>query len=294
MKILYQTSLLILILVCEAAASDLCDFTSKGNVEAVRSLLLQGEDPNKKDDAGLTAIFYAIKNQNVELFELLLSNGALLKIYDKQGFTTEQYLNNCLRRSGKNRLKAMKNLREMGIPEKFITNNYPLQHNGTDFSEAGHAIWAKMKTIAEPYLEAEPDPGDFGKTYASDLDRMKAFMEIPANRIYLNMQGKDGETALMKAISREDAEIVEYLLAEGANPDLKDNDGKNAFDYLEKVKDAGVKKEILQHLKQAEMPVSPAIVPEKASKSVQSIEWWAWVLLVVLCVGGLLLWRFKS
>ena len=42
-----------------------------------------------------------------------------------------------------------------------------------------------------------------------------------------------GETPLISAIHRRDADIVELLLEHGANPDRTDNSGRSARDYAE-------------------------------------------------------------
>ena len=49
----------------------------------------------------------------------------------------------------------------------------------------------------------------------------------------LNAQDDYGRTALIHAVRSHDAKIVKLLLEKGANPNVKDDDGKTAFDYAE-------------------------------------------------------------
>ena len=47
------------------------------------------------------------------------------------------------------------------------------------------------------------------------------------------MQSKDGLTALIVATSEGNIEMVKFLLKNGANKDLKDNEGSKAIDYTD-------------------------------------------------------------
>ncbi len=64
--------------------------------------------------------------------------------------------------------------------------------------------------------------------YYGDVAVCRLLIAYGAN---INAAAKDGTTALMKAAQNDKADVVEYLLSKGANPALKDTNGKTALDY---------------------------------------------------------------
>ncbi len=64
-----------------------CKLIQMGDFEAVRSLIQQGEDVNKKS-TGLTPLMFAARHNQPEIAQLLIDNGAKLNSRsDKEGMT---------------------------------------------------------------------------------------------------------------------------------------------------------------------------------------------------------------
>ena len=72
----------------------------------------------------------------------------------------------------------------------------------------------------------------FTDLMAASLNGHTEVVELLAdNGAELDLKNDDGATALIFASRHGNAEIVKLLLEKGANPELKDNEGKTALDY---------------------------------------------------------------
>lgn len=56
-----------------------------GDTEQVKNLIKQGINANAKDDAGNTALFYAVRSNNYETIEFLIDAGAKTEIFNDNG-----------------------------------------------------------------------------------------------------------------------------------------------------------------------------------------------------------------
>ena len=64
---------------------------SLGHLECCKLLKSFGSDHDHPDDLNQTPLFYAIKNNHVEIAEWLLSQGCNVKITDKRGSSLVQF-----------------------------------------------------------------------------------------------------------------------------------------------------------------------------------------------------------
>src|SRR5881227_1939692 len=85
-------SCIALLLVCatastRAAGSDVADAAMKGDVPAVRKLLLAKFDVNATQVDGATALHWAVYRDDVETADLLLKAGANVKAANREGTT---------------------------------------------------------------------------------------------------------------------------------------------------------------------------------------------------------------
>ena len=67
-----------------------CKAIVKGDIETVRKLISLGEDVNEKS-LGMTPAIVAARYNKAEILELLIQNGANLKIKSDNGFTAKKY-----------------------------------------------------------------------------------------------------------------------------------------------------------------------------------------------------------
>ncbi len=70
--------------------SSFCMAIVKGDYTTVKSLIGLGEDVNQKS-LGMTPAMFAARYNKVEILELLIENGADLKIKSNQGFSVKKY-----------------------------------------------------------------------------------------------------------------------------------------------------------------------------------------------------------
>lgn len=67
-----------------------CKLITKGDIEAVKSMIAAGTDINQKS-VGMTPLMYAARYNRVEIVSLLIAKGADLKIKSNRGFTALEY-----------------------------------------------------------------------------------------------------------------------------------------------------------------------------------------------------------
>jgi ankyrin repeat protein len=63
------------------------DHHYNGKNEITEILIENGAEINARNNAGLTALYYAINHTNIEAIELLISNGANINIRDNRGWS---------------------------------------------------------------------------------------------------------------------------------------------------------------------------------------------------------------
>ena len=103
----------------------------------------------------------------------------------------------------------------------------------------------------------------------------------------INIQAANGETMLMRSVTEGNPETVSYLLSRGIDPELRDNEGRTAFEYIDAISDEDLK----QKMKRAFDVVAEPVVEDNE----QSSNWWLWLMGAVIVGGGLvLIWVRRS
>lgn len=70
--------------------SSFCKAVIQGDLETVKRLIDLGEDVNQKS-LGMTPVMFAARYNKVAILEMLIKNGADLKIQSSQGHTAKRY-----------------------------------------------------------------------------------------------------------------------------------------------------------------------------------------------------------
>ncbi len=70
--------------------SSFCKAIVKGDYDTVKSLIALGEDVNQKS-LGMTPAMFAARYNKADILELLIENGANLKIISNNGFSVKKY-----------------------------------------------------------------------------------------------------------------------------------------------------------------------------------------------------------
>ena len=178
-----------------------------GNREAVKNLLKEGADVNAKNSDGYTALILASSNGRTEIVAMLLDAGANVNAKDEYNATA------LIKASSNGHKEIVEMLLEKGADVDAKT------HNGST---------ALIKASENKHTEI----------VAMLLDKKYG--------AYVNATDDDGDTALMKVINcnEEDdrpwyyvesdiTEIMEMLLAAGADVNVVNNNNKTALDIAE-------------------------------------------------------------
>ncbi len=85
-----ETSKMNLDVVYKTSVSTFCKLITTGNNDAVKSMMKAGVDIDKKS-IGMTPLMYAARYNRVDLVNLLIANGADLKVKSNKGYTALKY-----------------------------------------------------------------------------------------------------------------------------------------------------------------------------------------------------------
>ncbi|WP_428743441.1 ankyrin repeat domain-containing protein [Tenacibaculum sp.] len=73
-----------------AEISTFCKLIRAGNYEAVKTLIENGTNINRKS-GGLTPLMFAARYNKADIVQLLIDNGAKLKVKSEKGYTALEY-----------------------------------------------------------------------------------------------------------------------------------------------------------------------------------------------------------
>lgn len=224
----------------------------ENNLEKVKNLIVNGSNINVKDSEGFTPLMIASRIGNFEIVKFLVKNGADLN--SLQGKTSLYFaLENSeemamfLIKNGVN-LNDDKQMAQLlfikaacykyySILEYFLKNNLA-DVNGIDkrkLCALTSVISKDDKNISKFLIQKGADVNiidGYGnaplmKAAQCNLASIDLLLSSGAK---INLQNKEGETALMRAADWHKPQNIELLLKNGAFVNLKDKDGKTALD----------------------------------------------------------------
>lgn len=162
-----------------------------GDSERVAALLSRGMDVNQTNDNGGTSIMYAALSGDPETVSLLLRRDADVNAAAENGWTALMIA------SVKGHVDVAETLLEHGAD--------PNKADIYSWTPLMRAISEKRRRMVELLLEQED--------------------------IKVNQPGENGVTALHLAALKATADLVELLLAHGADPGIEDHSGRTPLDY---------------------------------------------------------------
>jgi len=253
------------------AANALAAVAEKGTIDALRDLVAAGVPLNGRDERGETALSEAAYRGNVEMLHILLVAGAGKKDPQEIG---EAFEAACRSRNS----EAMRLLLGAGVPARFVdtrgrttlmsaaasgvpsiveevlrkhpdanahdSDGVTALMEAVDQYERDDAGFSEINRaqVVQILLRAGADPNardNNGTTALIDAtweaDAALALIRAGAN---VNAQDKYGITAL---INCDSPEVARVLLANGADPSIRDSQGKTALDHARE----GHKKEMV-------------------------------------------------
>jgi ankyrin repeat protein len=155
-------------------------------------------------------------------FGLVATNNTInVEIKDKHGNTP------LMRAAGKSNNYAVQQLLRFGADINAI-NNQGYTALGRAQKEKHKATYALLKSYGATVekKQALVDEHPFiAAAYENDIAAMEKLLKQDTSII--NMQNKDGRTALLIAVAAGNIDAARFLLAQGANPNIKNNDGNS-------------------------------------------------------------------
>ncbi len=218
--------------------------------DKIALLLLENGAKDLKLDDGTTLLMRFVKNNNPQAVELLLKNGADINVTDKNGKTALDYV-----RSRYFPIEDGKDMRKILLKNGAISYQLLKKMDKVDI-KSPEAAEALMSVASGPVfalkhlLKRGVNPNlltSRGKTALMLAGNVEIATLLIDSGAQVNLQGKNGITALMYAALQNRKEVAELLLKKGAKVDLKDNDGKTAFLWACQGKYDDIIELLLQH-----------------------------------------------
>ena len=185
---------------------------SHGNDEKiVNYLLAAGANPNEKHAKGQTPLMWIGWGERAENFKALIAAGADVNAKDNDGRTPL-----------------------MISSSRFFQNEVKLLLDAkADVKAKDENGWNALMFASASVFRSD-EFGAHGDGMIVWLGAIKIIEQLILTRIDVNAQNNDGETALMLAVKTGNAHFAETLLAKGANPNIKNKNGRTASDYADK------------------------------------------------------------
>ena len=204
----------------------------KGDLVLVKLLLIYGADINGRDLRWRTPLFYACETPNgIAIAQYLIAAGAATDLTDIDGATVLLWV---MRHGSKHE----------GIAKLLIMSGANLHSRNsqgeTNFDRAiwraaWHASAAALKLLVEAGFDLE-ERDETGSTVLLKALRLTDFqgeraLLLIASGAHVNAQNFQGHTPLHAAVStKKSSNVVDRLLAAGANMLIRDHDGQLALD----------------------------------------------------------------
>ncbi|MDX1781561.1 MAG: ankyrin repeat domain-containing protein, partial [Thalassovita sp.] len=196
-------------------------YASFGKPELLKMLLEAGAMPNMTNKTGHTPLHYAARNQWWENIALLLAHGADPNIRNENGETPLFLLSSSEYYSDtpENITRSAALLLEYGADPNIGNADGLLPVHGA-LRLRYHDLFG-MLVEAGADLQAAPDL----LLDAAMSKSPEIIVQLVSAGFSVNLQDKDGQTALHRAAIVDAPEVVRALLAAGADPNIRDTNG---------------------------------------------------------------------
>ena len=227
------------------------DAATKGNIEKIKSTLKKAQEQNitssilnAQDDQGYSALHSAIYNNHDAVVDELLKNNCnvnttLNERSNQEDYEEDGYTYNGLF-EGRSPLMDASYGGQLSLVEKLIKHN--AQIDAVEKTKCNAVVYAAQRGHVEilnillKKNQSLSDQGGHQNTTplgaAAWNGHLNVVKELIQNwRVDINSQNQFGSTPLHVATEYNHTDVIEFLLQSGADPSIKDNDGKVALDY---------------------------------------------------------------
>ncbi len=215
------------------------------DIQIINMLLEAGADVNGTDDFGFTPLMYAASSGNTEIIRMLLKNGANPDYRtQEEGPISCSGVNALMQAAYRGKTDAVKLLAEAGadIQERdghgrnllfwaasgrnmdtleYLVEEAGLDEAGTDYMERDILYYVFLRDVNGLDMTSRANENTY---------RVADYL-IEKGIAKVNHKYRDGRTLLMKLSKLCMEKPVRFLLQKGADSNIKDLNGKSAYDY---------------------------------------------------------------
>ena len=183
---------------------------SEEKTDEIKSLLANGADVNGKDKNydGITAIFIAVENGNVETVRTLLDFGAKINVRDQEKRTPLMRLDS----------DATPELVKLLLSYGAKINRVDKEENNVLHHVAVYVSGEVLQMLIDEGadIDAQNETGETPLMIAANYENLECVRALLAAGANVNLRDKEGKTALGIARENEHEEIAELLASYGA------------------------------------------------------------------------------
>lgn len=200
--------------------------SSRGYLDIVQYLVGQGANIDMQTNKGRTALIDASLEGHLEVVQYLVANGANINMKTNVGRTA------LIVASLKGHLEIVKHLFDRdpdAINMQTMSGDSALTHA----SEAGHVEIVRYLVGKGAKTNLKTTDDDLtALILASGNGHLSVVQILVEGNANLNLVTKEGNTALMHAVSSNETAVVEYLLEHGARPNIQNIQERTALDLV--------------------------------------------------------------
>jgi ankyrin repeat protein len=185
--------------------------SNDGHHEVVRFLISIGADVNTKGTWGKTPLYNAVYWFRMEIFEMLLANGADVKVIVYDGLAYESILD----RANNNNLPELADLIRKHGGKTLNELSKIAESSILAAAQTGHIEWVKKHLAAGRNLNAKDEGGRHSIHLATKEGHDEIVKLFLQNGVHVNTRDKDGTTPLDWAIKYKRREIADFLRKHG-------------------------------------------------------------------------------
>jgi len=181
------------------------------------------------DDHGSSAVYYAARGGHLPIIKWCINEGVVYKGANKQGKTPMHFASQGERRHS-NSVEIFDYLKSQGVPANSsdLENTTPLMLYCNSGNDPQVVKWFLENGASCDQVDKQ---GNSALTIAAKRQSVECLKELAHNNNAINAANIKGETALLNAISQNEAPSVELLLGSGASVEISTKDGNTALHY---------------------------------------------------------------
>ena len=210
-----------------------------GDVAIIKSLLALGFSIDGRNDTGLTPLMMSAANGKLQAVKCLLKQGADPSLQDNRGWNVLHFAS----RGGNPEVIELMLSHVPNIDSRTKMSSTPLMIAAVN--DKLQAVKCLLEQGADPSLQ---DNDGWNMLHYASRGGNPEVIELMLSHVSsIDSITKEGDTPLMIAADYDKLQAVKYLLKQGADPSLQNNNGWNVLHYASRSGNVVIMEEILSH-----------------------------------------------